>query len=1070
MKFFFLFACSMMMFALCGFEAGPDGAWKKDGISAGWLIAAPGWNRHYTVTPENFRKIDSSTGDMKVDGKTIRFQTKTKNHADGRIEFSTSLSSRSFPEIEHASYQLSLSFDKFRRLILDGNVLPVTPSFVSQRVGAYPGKPHRLTIEMVDATYHLDGNFSLFIQDDRKWGETISIRMNGRNHLRSGSLGIAVMVRKEPVVSVPVSLHQAANRSFRDEKAGDGVGGWTDQGPNNDLRKLKAGTLTSAGVSFRILDPEKNSGKSCIVLSASRKNFPKECRIRAEGASADLPYLYLLHAAAWVPPEKERIGTIRVVYRDGKKGEFPVIAGRDCGNWWLEDSFPNAGIAWETMNFESRIGLYASAFPMAGVPETITFTAEGKSVWMICAASFANHGARFSSGDRKLIFRAGKEWLPVRFSRRIEAGSPLDFSGSLDAPAGKYGRVVVNKKGHFVFERNPEKRIRFLGVNLCTSANFMTHQQSEALAEHLASVGYNSVRFHHFENDLLDKKANDSVTFDPVMLDRFQYLMACLKKRGIYYTLDLYASRKLRKGDGIRNWSEAQNPKLLFDVEPSAMENWKKFVRRLLTSKNPYTGLSLAEDPALYVVNLVNEPNISFWLPLNKDSFLAETFRKRWAEYLSAAGVKGTPPGTSSGMYQQFRAGLELARIQEQTAFLRRELQSDVLVTDLNYFADYSLLGAAGTLDVVDMHSYWDHMRLLKPGRWSPPLGFSQLSALGQAAAHVRKIMPARIFGLPFLVSEINYCFPNQFRTEYGPMAGAYAALQDWDGLYRFQWAYAKEAIRPNGLISVFDIVNDPAAQLADRLIHALFIRGDVSAAPSGIAVDFRNRDLRELDAVKLAGIQSHFQTFSLLGLFTRVGALPEGRTFDDIPKLDLAGLWQEALPEPMKARFRTALNQQRIVSETGEIVMTPSRKSIEVVTPRTEAFAGASGSFRGRVLLVDGVTSPQAVALISLDANPLAESRKILMIHLVDMANSDMEFRNSRCTILETYGKSPLLLARRKIKVALRLPFRPKVETLDFEGRRTGPVPTSCADGVVRFTADTALRNHGVMAYLIAR
>lgn len=1069
MKSFLLFACSVMMVSLCGFEAGPDGAWTKDGISAGWLIAASGWNRHYTVTPENFKKINSTTGDMTADGKTIRFQTKTKKLPDGKFEFSTSLSSRSFPEIGHASYQLTLSFDKFRRLVLDGNVVPVTPSFVNQRVGAYPGKPHRLSIEMTDGTYHLDGNFSLFIQDDRKWKETISIRMNGRSGLRSGSLGISMTVRKEPVASVPVSLLQAANRSFRDDKAGDGIGGWTDQGPNNDLRKLKPGTLTTAGVSFQILDPEKNNGKSCIVLSASQKKFPRECLVRAQGKNG-LGYLYLLHAAAWVPLKEERIGTIKVVYRGGKKGEIPVIAGRDCGNWWLENSFSNAGIAWETMNFESRIGLYASAFPLDGVPETITFVAEGKSVWMICAASFANRGARFSSGDQKLIFRAGKEWLPVRFSRRIEAGSPLDFSGSLEAPAGKFGRVVVNKKGHFVFERKPEKRIRFLGVNLCTTANYLTHQQSEALVEHLASVGYNSVRFHHFENDLLDKKAKDSVTFDPVMLDRFQYLMSCLKKRGIYYTLDLYASRKLRQGDGVRNWSAAQNPKLLFDVEPSAMESWKKFVRRLLTVKNPYTGLSLAEDPALYVVNLVNEPNISFWLPLNKDSFLAERFRKRWMEYLSASGVKGTPPGQSSGMYHHFRAGLELARIREQTAFLRSELKSKVLVTDLNYFADYSLLGAAGNLDVVDMHSYWDHMRLLKPGRWSPPLGFSQLSALGQAAAHVRKVMPARIFGLPFLVSEINYCFPNQFRTEYGPMAGAYAALQDWDGLYRFQWAYAKEALLPNGLISVFDIVNDPAAQLADRLIHALFIRGDVSAAPSGIAVDFQNRKLRELDAIKLAGIQDHFQVMSLLGLFARVGSLPDGRSFDGIPKIDLTGSWQEALPEHMKARFKTALNQQRVVSETGEITITPFRKSLEVVTPRTEAFAGASGSFGGKVLQVDGMTSPQAAALISLDGKPLAESRMMLMLHLVDMANTNMTFRNTRRTILETYGKSPLLLARRKIKVALRLPFQAKVETLDFEGRRTGPVSTSYADGMLRFTADTALRNHGVMAYLVSR
>ena len=211
MKFFFLFACSMMMFALCGFEAGPDGALEERWNFRRLADRRSRMESSLYRNPGKFQEDRLFSGDMKVDGKNDPLSDENENHADGRIEFSTSLSSRSFPEIGHASYQLSLSFDKFPPSD-SGWERPADDPFLCQSAGGgVSGKPHRLTIEMVDATYHLDGNFSLFIQDDRKWGETISIRMNGRNHLRSGSLGIAVMVRKEPVVSVPVSLHQAAN-------------------------------------------------------------------------------------------------------------------------------------------------------------------------------------------------------------------------------------------------------------------------------------------------------------------------------------------------------------------------------------------------------------------------------------------------------------------------------------------------------------------------------------------------------------------------------------------------------------------------------------------------------------------------------------------------------------------------------------------------------------------------------------------------------------------------------------------------------------------------------------------
>ena len=60
-------------------------------------------------------------------------------------------------------------------------------------------------------------------------------------------------------------------------------------------------------------------------------------------------------------------------------------------------------------------------------------------------------------------------------------------------------------------------------------------------------------------------------------------------------------------------------------------------------------------------------------------------------------------------------------------------------------------------------------------------------------------------------------------------------------------------------------------------------------------------------------------------------------------------------------------------------------------------------------------------------------------------------------------------LLRRCRTEVSLHIPEKWRVETLDFSGRRTGEVSVRRSDGALHFTADTALRPHGVMAYLIS-
>ncbi len=65
----------------------------------------------------------------------------------------------------------------------------------------------------------------------------------------------------------------------------------------------------------------------------------------------------------------------------------------------------------------------------------------------------------------------------------------------LDASAGKHG-FIKTTDGHFVDDSG---RGWLNGTNLTGSANFLSHEQANLLAERLARFGINCVRLHYMD-------------------------------------------------------------------------------------------------------------------------------------------------------------------------------------------------------------------------------------------------------------------------------------------------------------------------------------------------------------------------------------------------------------------------------------------------------------------------------------------------------------------------------------------------------------------------------------------
>ncbi|HSI85783.1 MAG TPA: hypothetical protein VK970_18510 [Candidatus Methylacidiphilales bacterium] len=913
---------------------------------------------------------------------------------------------------------------------------------------------------------------NVLVQDDRKFGaDTFSIRLQfvlNAELMTKGTL--AATIRRAHFTSTSVSLRNVANRALRDEIAGDRQGGWTDQGPENDMSPLKPGPVTAAGVSFDVLDPANNDGKSAVVLgNTDQPELPRSVSVPMRGIGIVSPgWLYLLHATAWSPAPGLQVGTISVKYADGSREAFPIISGRDVSDWWKLDSRENARVGWSGQNFSSMVGLYVSRFRLARKPVVeVQLEGAGKAVWMIAGMSASMEEIRTVS--MPVEFGANSDWASHDHKLEVRAGSVFDFSSLTEAPAGRHGPLIATPEGHFEFQARPGKRVRFWGVNLCFGANFLDKKQAEQLAERLARSGYNAVRFHHFDGQLI-RPGTPSWLIDMDELDKLDYLFACLKKRGIYINIDLYTFRPFSDdefksfgfGSGVikiedqRSWFKAIMP-----ISDNAFESWSKYAKKLLTHRNPYTGTSWADDPALIGICPVNEDTIT--MLNNRPQMLAayESLLPRWKAENPKLPLMS--PEEEFNLFLQIKQKESDARMAD---FLH-SLKVNALISGTNWGCNLPQSLLRSQYDYVDDHAYQDHPSFPKV-QWALPYSFKQSDAVKNFASVPREMFPSRVFGKPFTCTEYNYAQPNRFRAQGMVLMPAYAGLQDWDAIYNFDYASAASTLKQSSPAQAFSIATDPIGMLADRVSALLFRRGDVKPAESGVIFAADSTASFGSDKGRWPRVP---MDFSHLGLITRVGTMWEsanefvagptlGVEFEDVyggstledsrgkrlkslvtkqnivavvstdGQNDGEGLYQagdrlveRVVKDRLKAPAAGDLVAKRFVSETGQIELFGQTGALKMVTPRSEGFILPPGQeFTGDRVQIKNGEAYGAVVVTAVDDKPIAESQRLLVVHLTNSVNTGMRFADEDLRLLEDIGRLPHLIRRGTVDIDLRL------------------------------------------------
>jgi hypothetical protein len=688
-----------------------------------------------------------------------------------------------------------------------------------------------------------------------------------------------------------------------------------------------------------------------------------------------------------------------------------------CGVMFQDDR------QWRTDDFAMRLSLAGDTLK-AGERHSLEMTVSAE-------------GGIASLFSGKLRIVPGADWIPFEDTTDVIAGSALDFStlGWVDAPAGKYGRVVA-KGGNFEFAGQPGVPQRFYGCNLCFTANYLSASEAQDFCERLRKIGYNALRIHHYERDLCDAK--DGTTILPARMAELDHLLNACIENGIYLTTDLYVSRAVPwrtcgiDRDGNVPMDQYKELVLFHD---GAFRNYLDFSRALLAHVNPKTGRRWADEPAFAFLALVNEGN-----PGNYGYAFMKSLpeaKARWEKWL--AEHKAAEPETYRGItdaipenawentpqncaFNLFLTDVEIDFAERMKKFVREEIGSEILLTDLSCWKNpvsYQLVRRH--YDYVDDHFYVDHPSFLEKN-WQLPSKCPNANPARGTDLGFQGVIRHRLLEKPFTITEFNFSAPGQFRGVGGMMLGAQAALQDYDGIWRFAWSHSHDQVLRSGPVGYFNVATDPLQRATERAVLTLYLRRDMRELSKVVPVRLSEDELRH-DFSK--GPHNDFA--------------------------DIARGWGVGLGVTFDAGLKAAEDPGR---PDGQVLLDRENGFFGVVTPRTAGFFAESGTHAAGPLVATVSGAPAAVWVSSLDDRPIERSGRLLLTHVTDVQDTDITYGDKAKRILLAWGRLPHLMRNGTAEIELKLAKPAKVHALNPDGSRRGECAAEYRTGKLRWKA----------------
>jgi len=653
--------------------------------------------------------------------------------------------------------------------------------------------------------------------------------------------------------------------------------------------------------------------------------------------------------------------------------------------------------------------------------------------------------AVFSFLQGSALSEEEKSWSPFYIPWNYCEGSKADVGFLLDAPAGKYGFLKA-RNGHFYFENS--RKMKFWGVNIHSSnACFPNHGQAEDIARRLRQLGCNIVRMHLLDNEeplgVIDAGYNDTQHLSESQMERLDYFVYQLKKNGIYVCFDVLGlgARRFKLGDGVQDFSNIKpGSKGVSFFNQRIIELSRKFALDFLSHKNPYTGNSYLNEPAVAMVEMTNE-NTLFDEAIKKSisPYYQNEISNMWAAWLKE---KGKTPGDSRERWSQDREFMfELQDSYQKDMYnYLRSIGVKVPIGSSNSQEDILTLAADNSMDFTDTHPYWDHVALTASEFRIHNRPMIRQSHLNPCTI-LNTIARARIKGKPCIVTEWDSMWPNDWRAADILTTASYAILNDFDALFLYAynggWEMSWDGLGQK-LYYPTVVFNDPATMGIFPLGALIFLRGDPMPAKNSYSVYYNvNKLFREFDMSqdiqRLAGI-AYSSRLERVFLNASSGGSEKSAT-------DYSGL-------PEKAKGLGIVQ-----SDTGEISRDFKKGVFTLDTPRTVSFSGFIGGGKthdsGVVRFISG-TDFATIIMTSLDGKDLGSSGHLLLGAIGRARNKGQKLaphksKNisdlSRDVYVLNKGAGPILIESIDGEVLIKNRRLTKVFSLDENGLRKSEI-----------------------------
>ena len=620
---------------------------------------------------------------------------------------------------------------------------------------------------------------------------------------------------------------------------------------------------------------------------------------------------------------------------------------------------------------------------------------------------------------------------------------PFDSSALLDLRylnedvAGENGFVQLSKDGEsFVTEHGGP--IRFWATGGGNKSRRMNALELARHARFLAKKGVNMIRFHGEIHSVTD----DIFETNKDELDAIWKMVAIFKQEGIYTTISPFWPRFLDTIPPAWNLGDYSGSKIkpwgLLYFNDRFQEAYKSWLTDLYTLPNPYTGIPLKDDPAVGLIQMLNEDGVFFWtISSGIQPSLRTTMERQFYEWVKAKyhtleraysfWQEGAQPETDApgdmrlGLYHIYEATVDNPEVNEkrladQMAFFAdtqsgfyQEVYDHLRLIGCKQLINCTNWKTAKNEKLLDIERYTNTVaevmavnRYYSAAHEGPFKGWRYQSGdyyQGESVMHNPHKIPVnvkQVEGHPFTMTESSWPLPHRYVAESIFLTSAYASMNGFDTYYWFS-PRSSTYSEGKGLFFTFDQqfeagnypvfkfnISTPAYLTPFPANALLYRKGYIKEAPVVVHENLSMADLHQRKTPLITEDGGFDPNRDIRG---QTAPLATTRVN---PLAYLTGKVRVSYDSEATDYISTELSNwidedtKTIRSATGELNWDYGKGICLIDAPSAQGIAGflkaGNRTFRTQDLIIQSDNEYATILAVSMDHKPLASTQKALI------------------------------------------------------------------------------------------